>query len=179
MTTSFEKRPSPSTAELIAAQKEKLLARTEETQRYQVRGPRVSYAQDGTPRIRAFVLDEDAYMGYIEDSAYVGVVFLNDEILIEVYYPHSSSKSHRWYSFNETTGVATKHVETKDTAGHEELPIEPTSAEIQKNAEDIMWYLREIDDDLVATFEWQHQDDVRRQEWNGKVPFMFDLEQLQ
>lgn len=178
MTASHEKQTSPSITEIIATQKDKLLARTESNMRNSPMGPRVSFADDGTPRIRAFVLDEDAYMGYIEDSAYVGAVFMPDEIVIEVYYPYSTSKSHRWYSFNETTGIATKHVETKDTDGHAELPIEPTEAEIVKNAQDIIWYLRELDDDMVPTFEYQHQEDVRRQKWNGKEPFMFSLDQL-
>jgi hypothetical protein len=178
MATSYEKQTNPTVAEIIASQRSVLLARTEQKQRNWQMGPRVSFAEDGSPRIRAFVLDEDAYMGYIEDSAYVGVAFMPDEVVIEVYYPYSTSKSHRWYSFNEATGIATKHVETKDTEGHFELPIEPTQPEIEKNAQDIIWYLRELDDDMVLTFEYQHQEDVRRQKWNGKEPFMFSLDQL-
>jgi hypothetical protein len=174
------KLPSEMTThEIILVNKSRLFERTDETERYWQRSPRITYSAEGTPRVRAYVLDEDAYMGYIEKSAYVGVAFLPDEIVIETYFANSVSKAHIWYSYNEQTQVATKHTETKDTEGQSILPMAPTDTESEQNAKEISWYLRVLANDLVPTYEWQHQEDVRRQGWNGSVPFTFTLPQLQ
>jgi hypothetical protein len=125
------------------------------------------------------VLDDDAYMGYLSDTHYLGVVFLEQELLVEAYYPYSENRYHEWLSINYETGVATSHVETKNTLAQDELPIPPTQIESDKNVIRLLSLLRPMGNTLVPSFEWQHEEDKRRQDWNGKEPFMLHLEQLQ
>lgn len=178
MSYEYKFAPVMSTHDIVMDSKERLMLRTDDLRQYWQGGPRLSYTSDGTPRIRADKINEDAYMGHLEGTAYIGVAFMPNEILIEAYYPYSAQKSHIWYSYNEETKVATKHKETIDTEGYSELPMPPTEIESEQNANDISWYLRVLAYDLVPTFEWQHNDDLERQKLRGKEPFMFELEQL-
>lgn len=68
----------------------------------------VTHSANGTPRVRAYVVDEDAYMGYIEHSAFYGIAPSETEAgtyVLESYFPNSTSKSHYLWKFKPTEGT--------------------------------------------------------------------------
>lgn len=84
----------------------------------------VTQSEHGTPRVRAYVLDDDAGLGYFDYNAYYGLApseQTEGAFVLESYFDKGSSNSHYRWKFNPETGTVELIYRCVDDAADEDL----------------------------------------------------------
>lgn len=138
-----------------------------------------SVALDGSPRLLAYTMDEDAYSGYVERQSIHGATLVDDsQLLVERYFP--SMKEERKVHItcvNLVTGEVSAHRESSED--FDQLPLEGTT-QVQGREKTI-----ELRDVLALLRSYGSRDTFGIKEAKsllligGSQAYKFRIEQLQ
>lgn len=130
-------------------------------------------ASDGSLRIRAYTMDEDAYSGNFGGEALTGMVLLEEKYLVvEEFYPNGRERKTYITTVDLDEGTVTQKIETNDNVGTQSLDI---ALPLQGNEK-----VKELGilNARIAKYASMDSSDIKPELARLRTPYEFYTEQL-